>query len=96
MNLPEWIVESHGVDDVGVLVEREQLFSGVGVPDLAGSIVRAGDEPIASLVEGAVRQGKQMGSQGLEQSELLHLVLKLLFDELLDELFELGFARRGN
>ena len=95
-NLPEWIVESHGVDDVGVLVQREQLLASVRVPHFAGSVVRASDEPVASLVEGTVRQGKQMGSQGLEKGELLHLVLELLLNEFLDELFELGFARRGN
>lgn len=33
------VVKGHGIDNVGVLVEREQLVAGVGVPYLAGSVV---------------------------------------------------------
>ena len=93
-DLPEGVVEGHGVDDVGVLVQGKKLLSGVGVPDLAGAIVRASDELVSGLVEGTVGQRKQMGSQHLEKGELLHLVLELFLNQLLDELFELRLAGR--
>ena len=75
-----------------MLVEREELLARVGVPDLAGAVVAARDEPRAALVEGAVGQREQVCSQHLEEAEALHLILLLLLDKLLDELLELRLA----
>ena len=96
VNLPEGVVEGHRVDDVGVLVQGEEFLAGVGVPDLASAIVRSCDELVTGLVESAVGQREQMGAKDLEEGELLHLVLELLLDQLLNELLQLRFARRGN
>ena len=91
--LPVRFVESHGVDDVGMFVEVEQLLSCQGVPDLAGSIVRASNELVSFFVEGTVGQGKEMGSEGLEEFESLVFVLGLFMDETFDDLLQLGLAR---
>ena len=78
--LPEGVIEGHAVDHIVMLVEGEQLFAGVGVPNLAGAIVGTGNEFVSALVEGTVGKGKQMGAKHLEQSELLHLVFQLFFN----------------
>lgn len=52
-----------------------------GVPDLAGPIVAASDELIAIFVEGAVGEGQHVGLEGLEQLEVLGLLLLQLQDE---------------
>ena len=90
------VVERHCVDDVGVVVEREQLLSRVRVPDLARAIVATSDELVTAFVKRAICQRQQMGSQHFEQTEALLLVLLLLLDQLLDKLLELGFARLGD
>ena len=90
------VVKSHRVHDVGVLIEGEQLLTGDGVPDLAGSVVGACDEFVSRLVECAIGQRKQMGSQDLVESELLLLVFLLLFDQLLNELLQLRLAGLGD
>lgn len=89
-HLPEWIIESHGVHDIGVLVEREQLLAGVRVPNFAGAIITSSDELASVLVEGTVGQGKQVRAQNFEQAKALGLVLLLLLDKLFDEFLELG------
>ena len=73
--LPVGIVESHGVDDVGVLVEGTQLLARVRVPHFAGAIVTSRNEFASIFVEGTVSQGEKMGSEDLEEAEALHLVL---------------------
>ena len=75
-----------------MLVERKQLLARVCVPDLASAVVATCDEPRAAFVEGAVGQRKQVSSQHLEEPEALHLILLLLFDELLNQFLELRFT----
>ena len=75
-----------------MLVERKQLLARVSVPHLAGAVVAARDELAAALVEGAVGERKQVGSQDFEEPEALHLVLLLLLDELFNEFLELRLA----
>ena len=96
MDLPVGVVEGHRVDDIRVLVERKQFLARVGVPHLARAVIAARDELAAALVEGAVGERKQVGSQDFEEPEALHLVLLLLFDELFNELLELRFAGLGD
>ena len=72
-----------------MLVEGEQLLAGVSVPHFAGTIVRASDELVATLVKGAIRQRKQMSSEHLLEAEALLLVLLLLLDEFLDQFLQL-------
>ena len=91
--LPVGVVESHGVDDVGVLVEREQLLAGVRVPHFAGAVVAARDELVARLVECTVGQREQVRAQHFEQAEALLLVLLLLLNKFFDQLLQLGLAR---
>ena len=91
-NFPVWIVEGHGVDDIGVLVKRQQFFAGHGVPDLASAIVTSSDELATVLVEGTVSERKQVSSEHLEEFKVLLLVLSLFLYEFLDQLFELGLA----
>lgn len=55
-DVPIWIVEGHGVDDVGVLFKGKEFFARVGVPNFAGAIITARNEAIARFVEGAVCQ----------------------------------------
>jgi hypothetical protein len=57
-HLPEGVVESHCVDDIGVLVEGEQFCAGVSVPDFTGAIVTTRDELASIFVESAVSQGQ--------------------------------------
>ena len=76
-----------------MLVEGTQLLARVRVPHFAGAIVTSRNEFASIFVEGTVSQGKKMGSEDLEEAEALHLVLKLLLNELLDELLQLGLAR---
>lgn len=49
--------------------------AGFGVPDLAGPIIAASDELVAVLVEGAIGEGQHVGLKGLEQLEVLGLLL---------------------
>ena len=91
--LPVRLVESHGVDDVGMLIEVKQLFACQSVPDLAGSIVGASDELVSLFVEGTVGQWKQMGSQSLKQFKSLVLVLLLFVNQTFNHLLQLGLAR---
>ena len=49
-----WIVESHRVDNICMLIEREELLARVSVPNLASSIIATSDESAAALVEGAI------------------------------------------
>jgi hypothetical protein len=70
-----------------MVFQRQQLFTRDGVPDFASSIVRTCDELIARLVEGTVGEREEMSPQYFKQLELLFLILHLLFDQLLDELF---------
>ena len=76
--------------------EGEKLLTSNSVPNLAGSIVRASDELAAALVESTVGEREEMGLASLEVSESLFKVLLLLFNQLLDELFECRFARLGD
>lgn len=68
------VVERNGIHHVSVALEREQLISRYGVPDLAGAVVAACDEFVAGLVEGAVRQRQDVCSQDLEQEEVAGLI----------------------
>ena len=92
-DLPEGIVEGNSVDDIPVLIEGEKLSTGVGVPNLARTIVRAGDELASIFVKGAICQGQEMSAESFEETEVLLLVLLLLLDKLFDELLKLRFAR---
>ena len=58
----EWVIESHGINDILVLLETQQLCTSLGVPDTARPIVRASNEFITSLVEGTVGERQQVGS----------------------------------
>ena len=58
----ERVIEGHSVDDVIVIIQREQLFSCHGVPDLASSVVGPRNELVATLVKCAISQGKQVSS----------------------------------
>ena len=79
-----------------MLIQRKQLLAGIRVPHLASPIVRSRDELVSRLVECAIGQRKQMGSQDLVESELLLLVFLLLFDQLLNELLQLRLAGLGD
>lgn len=50
----ERVIEGHAVDHVIVVIQREQLFSSYGVPDLASSVVGARNELITTLVKCAI------------------------------------------
>ena len=95
-HLPKGIVKRHGVNNVGVFVESEQLFACVCVPDFAGAVVAASDELASILVESAVGEGQQVRSEHFEQGELLIHVLLLFLNQCLNEFFELGLARLRN
>ena len=86
------IVERHRVNDVRVLVQGKKLLTRIRVPYFASAIVAARDELASIFVERAVGQREQMGAEDLEEAEALLLILKLLFDQLLDQLLELGLA----
>lgn len=86
------VIEGHSVDDIGMLIEGEQLLARVCVPNFARAVVAARDELASVLVEGAVGQREQVSSQHLEQTKSLLLVFRLLLDELLNELLELRLA----
>jgi len=58
----ERVIEGHSVDDVIVIIQREQLFSCHGVPDLASSVVGPRNELVTTLVKCAISQGKQVSS----------------------------------
>jgi len=60
------IIESHAVDNIGVLVETEQLLARVGVPNLASTIVAACNELVAILVKCTISEGQQMRSQNFK------------------------------
>jgi hypothetical protein len=47
--------------------------SHLGVPDFAGAVVGAGDELVAALVEGAVRERQNVRPQNLEQVKVVVL-----------------------
>lgn len=79
-DLPIGIVEGHSVDDILVLLQREQLLATVRVPHLAGPVVATSDELVPRFVEGAVGQGQEVSSQHFEEPKLLLLVFHLLFD----------------
>ena len=64
--LPEWLVESHRVDDVGVLCQVEKFLARNRVPNFASSIVGASDEFVSSLVESTVGKWQQVSSKGLK------------------------------
>ena len=87
------IVERHRVNDVRVLVQGKKLLTRICVPYFARAIVAARDELASIFVERAVGQREQMGAEDLEEAEALLLILKLLFDQLLNKLLELGLAR---
>jgi hypothetical protein len=63
-----------------VSLQREQLITSDGVPDLARAIITARDKFVARLVEGAVRERQDMRAQNLEQEEVRSLVALQLFD----------------
>ena len=86
------IVERHRVNDVRVLVQGKKLLTRICVPYFARAIVAARDELASIFVERAVGQREQMGAEDLEEAEALLLILKLLFDQLLNKLLELGLA----
>ena len=79
--LPEGVIEGHAVDHIVMLVEGEQLFAGVGVPNLAGAIVGTGNEFVSALVEGTVGQGQQMRPQDFVQFKFLFLIFHLFLDK---------------
>ena len=86
-HLPVRIVEGHRVDDVCVLVKRKQLLARICVPDLARAVVAACDKLAPTFVEGAICERQQVRSQHFEKSEALVLILLLLLDQLLYQLF---------
>ena len=77
----EGVVKGHRVDHILVLLQTQQLGSCLGVQHFASPVVRARDELVAGLVEGAVRQRQQVRAQHFEQLELLLLVFHLLLDQ---------------
>jgi hypothetical protein len=68
------VIERDRVYDVPMALEGQQLVTRDCVPDLASAIVTAGDELIAGLVEGAVRQRQDVCAEDLEQEEVAGLV----------------------
>jgi len=90
------IIEGHAVDHVGMLVQTQQLLAGVGVPDLASTVVAACNELVSIFVKRTVRERQQVRSQNLKKREFLLLVLHLLLNQLFDELLELRFAGGRN
>jgi hypothetical protein len=81
-NLPVRIIEGHAVDHVGMLVQTQQLLAGVGVPDLASTVVAACNELVSIFVKRTVRERQQVRSQNLKKREFLLLVLHLLLNQL--------------
>ena len=77
-------------------LEGQEFLTGDRVPDFAGPIVGTSDKLAAALVKRTISQGKEMGLASLEVSEALLKVFLLLFNELLDEFLEGGFARLGD
>lgn len=57
-----------------------EQVAGFSVPDLAGPIVAARDKLIAVFVEGTVGEWQHVGLEGLEQLEVLGLLLLQLHD----------------
>ena len=71
LSIAEGVVEGDRVHHVLVPLERQQLLARQRVPHLAGAIVRAGDEAVARLVEGAVGERQDVRAEHLEEGELL-------------------------
>ena len=74
------IIERHRIDDIGVTIERKELFSRFGVPYFAGAIITSRNESVARFVEGTIGQGKQMGFERFEKPKSLLLVFLLFID----------------
>ena len=53
-HLPEGVIKRHAIDDIVMLVEREKLFTRVGIPNFTSAIVGASDELVSALVKGTV------------------------------------------
>mmetsp|Transcript_32782 Transcript_32782/g.76574 ORF Transcript_32782/g.76574 Transcript_32782/m.76574 type:complete len:204 (-) Transcript_32782:71-682(-) len=80
------IVECDRVHHVLVPLERQELLPGHRVPHLAGTVVAAGDEPLAVLVESAVCEREDVRSKDFEEVKLLGVLRILFLDELVQEL----------
>lgn len=78
--ISKWIIEGHSINDVFVLLERQQLVTCLGIPDLACPIIRSCNEFVTRLVESTIGEGQKMGSKLFEQFEFLFLIFHLLFD----------------
>lgn len=62
--------------------KRVHEIAAGSIPELARSIIAAGDELVAVLVEAAVGEGKHMAFQFLNEFELLLSLLLYFLDQL--------------
>lgn len=60
------VIERHCVDYVLMVFKREHLFSGHGIENFAGSVIRARDELVTRFVEGTVCQWQKMRSENFK------------------------------
>lgn len=65
-SVSERIIEGETVDGVLVVIEIEQLFACVRVPNLAGSVITASDETVSIFVESTIGQGLYMSFLSFE------------------------------
>jgi hypothetical protein len=56
-----------------LLSQARFLFSYLGVPNFAGSVVGTCDELVSALVEGTVGQGQDVRTENFEQVEVVVL-----------------------
>ena len=94
--LPPRIVECECVDNISVLIEREEFLASHSVPNFAGAIIATSDESASAFVEGTVSEWKQVGTEHLEEAKALALVLQLLLNESLNQLLQVRFATCRN
>lgn len=77
-------------------LESQQLFTRCCVPDFARPVVAPRDESVPALVECTVGEGQNVGTEDLEQVELLVLVCLLLLHQLVQELADMRPLRIGD
>jgi hypothetical protein len=60
------IVEGYRVHDVPVSLQRQQLVTSDGIPDLTCAVVTASDEFVSALVKSTVRQGQNVSTKNFK------------------------------
>ena len=82
-SVTEGIIESNGIDNISVTLERVQFFACIRVPHLARPVVAPGNEFVAHLVKRTIRQWKDVCAEHLEEAELIAWWRSKFVDEFL-------------